>query len=224
MGLRSSRLGRGAAFFNVSLFWKRTATFSIGRQQIRIDAWTGRLALPARLTLPLDRLRLKHNSNLRVNGQKVYRLTLTSPGGETHQIGAIACTDEDLQTLTNVIEEAQQPSLPDAGTDVDVLDQPARRWGPRGSRRPDRSAPELPARSRSDVRSMLVTRAEILAVGSEASGHPPRPPPAHRSRRRGCAMHARARQRLRLHGNDADLSRRKPATLLRASTSCAPCR
>ena len=110
-------------FFNVSLFWKRTATFSIGRQQIRIDAWTGRLARPARLTLPLDRLRLKHNSNLRVNGQKVYRLTLTSPGGETHQIGAIACTDEDLQTLTNVIEEAQRLSLPDAGTDADVPDQ-----------------------------------------------------------------------------------------------------
>ena len=53
----------------------------------------------------------------------MYRLTLTSPGGETHQIGAIACTDEDLQTLTNVIEEAQRLSLPDAGTDADVPDQ-----------------------------------------------------------------------------------------------------
>ena len=112
-----------AGFFAVSLFWKRTSTVSIGRHQVRIDAWTGLLARPARLTLPLDRLRLKHRSNLEVNDQKVYRLTLTSPGGETHRIGAIACTDEDLQTLTSVIEEAQRLSLPDAGTDADVPDQ-----------------------------------------------------------------------------------------------------
>ena len=110
-------------FFAVSLFWKRTATFSIGRHHVRIDAWTGRLARPTRLTLPLDRLELKHNSNFRVNNQKVYRLTLTSPGGETHRIGALACTDQDLDTLTDVLEEAQRLSLPDAGTDADVPDQ-----------------------------------------------------------------------------------------------------
>ena len=104
-------------FFNVSLFWKRTATFSIGRQQIRIDAWTGRLARRSPFAGPTPTEAQLQPPGERPEGVPPHA---HDPGGETHQIGAIACTDEDLQTLTNVIEEAQRLSLPDAGTDADV--------------------------------------------------------------------------------------------------------
>lgn len=106
--------------------WKRTATFSIGRHQVGIDAWTGRFARPAHLALPLTGLHLEHHASFILKSpsakRKMYRLTLQSPGGEAHRIGALACTDQDLQTLTAAIRQAQELSLPDAGTAHDVPD------------------------------------------------------------------------------------------------------
>ena len=113
-------------FAAAALTWKRTATFSIGRHQVGIDAWTGRLARPAHLALPLTGLHLEHHASFILKSltekRKMYRLTLQSPGGEAHRIGALACTDQDLQTLTAAIRQAQERSLPDAGTAHDVPD------------------------------------------------------------------------------------------------------
>ena len=99
------------AFIVFSLSWKRTATFSVGSNQVGIEAWTGLLARPARLALPLADLQLKHSSRLSVNNRRVYRLTLTSPPNRRLQICALACTDEDLDTLTAVIHESQKQGL-----------------------------------------------------------------------------------------------------------------
>jgi len=110
-------------FFALSLVWKRTASFSINANQVRIDAWTGLLARPARLALPLARIGLEHRSRFHVNKRRVYRLTLQSPGAGTHRIGALACTEEDLKILTEMIKEAEQKCLLDAGTAADVPDQ-----------------------------------------------------------------------------------------------------
>ena len=89
-----------AAFFVMGLAWTRPATFRVQATQLVVKAWTGRLARPREYRLPLDGLSLAHEKSGAVNKRAIYRLLLTPEHGETIHVGALACTEADLDRLT----------------------------------------------------------------------------------------------------------------------------
>lgn len=93
-------------FFFLGLFWTRPATFRIQAAQLVVEAWTGRLARHRVYRLPLEGLTLDYHASGAVNRRPVYRLRVLAAGREPIHVGALACTEADLDRLSAEIEAA----------------------------------------------------------------------------------------------------------------------
>lgn len=97
-----------AALFVVGLMWKRPVRFRLGPNVLIVDGWTGLLARPRLLRLPLEGLRIEHRTSGSVNNRRVHRLILQSPeGGRGIRLGGLACSTGDLDRLVAEVADAQ---------------------------------------------------------------------------------------------------------------------